>query len=129
MPRPCRPPPPNIDPLALAAALLRFGSASRCVLDVQSGEVHRLAFDCDPEEDDTRFDDMSRFLEVEPLSDAAVDRFWTEARVPRPRSGFALALAEMEPDARARLVAAARALAREWLARRGVAARLDDTQQ
>lgn len=115
----------TVDPIELCAALLRADATSWACLDRRSGEVHRSVAECDPEEDDRRFDDRARFLVIPALDASAVIAFWEGAGVAEaPAAGLYAPLAARVGDARARLLGSVSALARAWLEARGVVARL-----
>ncbi|MBX7195223.1 MAG: hypothetical protein K1X94_24420 [Sandaracinaceae bacterium] len=116
----------SVDPVELVAAMLRRRGGARSCVDLASGEVHRSVEECDPEEDDRKLDDPSRYAPIDPLDAAEVAAFW--ARVDRPEfqgaTGLYQPLSGATGEARARLLEVVRDVARGWLSARGLAAEL-----
>lgn len=122
--------PVAVDPVELVAALLRRDRGMRCALDRASGEVHRSIDECDPEEDDRRFDDAARYAPIDAIGPDANRAFWRRVAIPRfgEASGLYQPLAGAGPDERARLLAVVREVAAGWLAERGIVATLRERE-
>jgi len=116
----------EVDPVELVSALLRRDRGMRCALDRRSGEVHRSIDECDPEEDDRRFDDQERYAPIDALGPDATRAFWETVAIARfsGASGLYQPLSDAGPDERVRLLEAVRAAARQWLADRDIEASL-----
>ena len=120
------PPPVEVDPVELVAALLRRDRGMRCALDRRSGEVHRSIDECDPEEDDRRFDDLGRYAPIDALGPEASRAFWERVAIARfsGASGLYQPLSDASSEERARLLEVVRDVTREWLADRAIEASL-----
>ncbi len=120
------PSPVEVDPVELVSALLRRDRGMRCALDRRSGEVHRSIDECDPEEDDRRFDDQERYAPIDALGPDATRVFWERVAIARfsGASGLYQPLSDAGPDERARLLEVVREVARQWLADRDIDASL-----
>jgi len=120
------PSPLEVDPVELIAALLRRDRGMRCALDRASGDVHRSIDECDPEEDDRRFDDLERYAAVDALGPEGTRAFWERVAIARFRgaSGLYQPLSDASAEERARLLEVVREVAREWLADRDITASL-----
>jgi hypothetical protein len=110
---------PTVDPVELVAALLQRRGARPCV-DLRTGEVHRPIEECDPDEDDRKFEDRARYAPIDPLEADSVAAFWERVGIDPGAGGLYQPLsAACGPD-RARLLEIVREVATEWLAARGI---------
>jgi hypothetical protein len=116
----------TVDPVELVAALLRRRGGARSCVDRVTGDVHRSVDECDPEEDDRKLDDPSRYAAIEPFDATGVQAFW--ARVDREElrgaTGLYAPLSASHGEVRARLLSVVGQVASEWLAARRIEAAL-----
>jgi hypothetical protein len=115
---------PTVDPVELVAALLRRRGGARSCVDLRTGEVHRSVDECDPEEDDRKLDDLSRYAPIDPLDADGVGAFWARVGIDELRgaSGLYQPLSVARGETRARLLSVVREVAAEWLAARRIEA-------
>ncbi len=116
----------TVDPVELVAALLRRRGGARSCVDRSSGEVHRSVDECDPEEDDRKLDDPSRYAAIEPLDAQGVEAFWLRVGRDELRgaTGLYQPLSMAAGEVRARLLEVVREVATEWLRARRIEASL-----